>query len=194
MKSKLFADAGADLAASLRVVLATILLCGGAYPLFIYGIARIAAPESSSGSLLRDGSGRVVGSRMIGQSFRSPGYFWPRPSAVDYNAAGAGGSNLSPAGDEVRQRAMKTVATCGAEAARKLPADLASASGSGLDPDISFQAAMFQLPRVANARHLDPSEVEALVRRLASGNRPFWTCEGLVNVLQLNMELDTLEQ
>jgi K+-transporting ATPase ATPase C chain len=193
MKSSNFLNAGADLVASLRVVFVTILLCGGLYPLLVFGIAHFAAPEAASGSLIREsGSGTVVGSRLIGQSFTKPGYFWPRPSAVNYDAAAAGGSNLSPAGIEVRQRALKSVALFGADAMRKMPADLAAASGSGLDPDISLKAAIFQVTRVAHARNLDPLELEALVRKQASSGTLHWQGEGVVNVLLLNRQLDSL--
>jgi K+-transporting ATPase ATPase C chain len=190
MKSTIFKNAGANLAASLRITLATILLCGGLYPVAIWIFARIAAPSLASGSLVRDRSGNVVGSRLVAQSIRRPEYFWPRPSAVNYNASASGGSNLSPAGSEVRDRALKTIEAFGADAKRPLSADLAAASGSGLDPFITFQAARYQAPRVAHARGMKLAELEKVVRRQALQNRPFWSGDGLVNVLELNRELD----
>jgi K+-transporting ATPase ATPase C chain len=190
MKATVMKDSGANLAASLRIALATILLCGGLYPLVIFIFARITTPETASGSLLRNQAGKVVGSRLIAQAFTNPRYFRARPSAVKYDAAAAGGSNLSPAGPEVRKRALQTIAEFGADSLRPLPADLAAASGSGLDPFITLRAALFQAPRVAQARGIALSDVEASVRRHAAGQQVFWSGEGLVNVLTLNMELD----
>ncbi|NTW55147.1 MAG: potassium-transporting ATPase subunit KdpC [Chlorobaculum sp.] len=194
MKSTIFENTGANLVASLRITLVTIALCGGLYPLAIWSFARVAAPDLASGSLVRDQSGNVVGSRLIAQAFTRPEYFWPRPSAVNYDASASGGSNLSPAGPEVRQRAVKSVAAFGADAKRPLPADLVAASGSGLDPDITLEAALWQAPRVAQARAMPLAEVEAEIRRNASQNRPFWSGEGLVNVLALNMALDAMQK
>ena len=193
MKRTIFENTGANLAASLRITLVTITLCGGLYPVAIWSFARVAAPELASGSLVRDRDGNVVGSRLIAQSFSESQYFWPRPSAVNYNASASGGSNLSPAGFEVRDRATKTVAAFGADAKRPLPADLAAASGSGLDPHITLEAALWQAPRVAQARAMPLATVEAEIRRNASKNRPFWSGEGLVNVLALNMALDAAQ-
>ncbi len=194
MQTTIIEDAGANLAASLRIAIATILLCGGLYPLFIFSFARIATPETASGSLLRNQAGKVVGSRLIAQSFTRPLYFRARPSAVKYDAAAAGGSNLSPAGPEVRKRAVQTIAEFGADSRRPLPADLAAASGSGLDPFITLRAALFQAPGVALARGMAVSDVEASVRRHAAGQKIFWSGEGLVNVLALNMELDAAQK
>ena len=190
MKRTIFENTGANLAASLRITLVTITLCGGLYPVAIWSFARVAAPELASGSLVRDRDGNVVGSRLIAQSFSESQYFWPRPSAVNYNASASGGSNLSPAGSEVRDRATKTVAAFGADAKRPLPADLAAASGSGFDPFITLQAARYQAPRVAQARGMKLDELEQVLRRRALQNRPFWSGDGLVNVLEVNRELD----
>jgi potassium-transporting ATPase KdpC subunit len=194
MKKTIMEDTGANLAASLKIALATIVLCGGLYPLIIFGFAQLATPESASGSLLRDRAGNIVGSRLLAQAFTRQGYFWPRPSAVNYNAAGAGGSNLSPGGPEVRERAEQTAADFGADSRRPLPADLASASGSGLDPYITLKAALFQAPRVARARGIALSDLETALRRDAARQQIFWFREGLVNVLALNMELDAVQK
>ena len=190
MKTTLMEDTGANIAASLRIALATIVLCSGLYPLFIFSFAHFAVPEAASGSLLRNQAGKVVGSRLIAQAFTKPGYFWPRPSAVKYAAEAAGGSNLSPAGPEVRERAVQTVKAFGADSRRPLPADLAAASGSGLDPLITLKAALFQASRVAHARGMALSDVEAAILRHADGQKILGSGEGLVNVLVLNMELD----
>ncbi|NTW52906.1 MAG: potassium-transporting ATPase subunit C [Chlorobiaceae bacterium] len=194
MKTNILENSGADLATSLRIALVSLLLCGGIYPLIIFGFARFVFPESASGSLLRNQAGTVVGSRLICQAFSKPGYFWPRPSAVKYDASAAGGSNLSPAGPEVRQRAMQSVKDFGADPLRPLPADLAAASGSGLDPFITLRAALFQAPRVAGARGMVLSDVETQVRRHAAGRQTLLSNEGLVNVLALNMELDAMQK
>jgi K+-transporting ATPase ATPase C chain len=191
MKSTIFENTGANLAASLRITLATIVLCGGLYPLAIWSFARVAAPELASGSLVRDRDGNVVGSHLIAQGFSEARYFRPRPSAVNYNASAAGGSNLSPAGSEVRDRALKTVEENQNHDGVPLPADLATASGSGLDPFITLETALYQAPRVAHARGIKLAELENVVRHQALQNRPFWSGEGLVNVLEVNMELDT---
>ena len=192
MKNTLMEDTGANIAASLRIALATIVLCSGLYPLFIFSFAHFAVPEAASGSLLRNQAGKVVGSGLIAQAFTKPGYFWPRPSAVKYTADAAGGSNLSPAGPEVRQRAVQTVKEYGADSRRPLPADLAAASGSGLDPLITLRAALFQASRVAHARGMALSNVQAAIRRHAAGQQILESGDGLVNVLVLNMELDAL--
>ena len=190
MKTTLMEDTGANLSASLRIALATIVLCGGLYPLFIFSFAHFVTPESASGSLVRNQAGKVIGSRLIAQAFTKPGYFWPRPSAVKYTAEAAGGSNLSPAGPEVRQRAAQTVKAFGADFRRPLPADLATTSGSGLDPLITLRAALFQASRVAYARGMALSDVEAAIRRHADGQKILGSGDGFVNVLELNMELD----
>ena len=192
MKNTLMEDTGANIAASLRIALATIVLCSGLYPLFIFSFAHFAVPEAASGSLVRNQAGKVVGSRLIAQAFTKPGYFWPRPSAVKYTADAAGGSNLSPAGPEVRQRALQTVKEYGADFRRPLPADLAAASGSGLDPLITLRAALFQASRVAHARGMALSDVQAAIHRHAAGQQILESGDGLVNVLVLNMELDAL--
>src|SRR5689334_8669168 len=123
--------------ASLRVAFATLLVVVAGYTLVMLGIAAVIAPDSAQGSLIRDRSGAVVGSRLIAQKFSAPDYFWPRPSAVDYNGAGAGGSNKSPTNPDVAERAAATVTQYGATAAMPLPAELAAASGGGLDPHVS---------------------------------------------------------
>jgi K+-transporting ATPase ATPase C chain len=192
MKTTLMEDTGANIAASLRIALATIVLCSGIYPLFIFSFAHFAVPEAASGSLVLNQAGKVVGSRLIAQAFTKQGYFWPRPSAVKYTADAAGGSNLSPAGPEVRERAVQTVKAYGADSRRPLPADLAATSGSGLDPLITLRAALFQASRVAHARGMALSDVEAVIRRHATGHQIFGSADGFVNVLVLNMELDAL--
>lgn len=176
--------------ASLRIALATMLVCVVGYSLVIWGAGRLLTPDSADGSLLKGPDGKLVGSRLLAQKFEQPGYFWPRPSAVDYNGAGAGGSNKSPTSPELSERAAVIVSAYGASAERPLPAELAAASGGGLDPHISARAAFYQAQRVADARGLPVVEVEELITRHSfSPGGPF-TPDRLVNVLELNLALD----
>lgn len=178
--------------ASIRIAAATMLLCVVGYSATVWGIAQAIAPGAANGSLIRSADGTVIGSRLVAQGFTRPEYFWPRPSAVDYNAAGAGGSNLSPASEGVADRGREMVERYGATSGKPLPADLAAASGAGLDPHISEAGAMYQAVRVAKARGLEPSEVEALVRREAFFPGGLLTQGRIVNVLELNLALDML--
>jgi K+-transporting ATPase ATPase C chain len=180
-----------SLLTSLRLCAITLLVCSGAYTLLILGFAQVVTPGTADGSLLaRPGENAIVGSRLIAQAFSQPRWFWPRPSAADYNAAAASGSNKSPCSPDLTERAQKTVAAFGAAAGRPLPADLAAASGSGLDPHISERAALWQAARVAEARHLELAVVETLVRQRAFAPGGFLTHERIVNVLELNLALD----
>ncbi|MBK8095887.1 MAG: potassium-transporting ATPase subunit C [Planctomycetes bacterium] len=179
-----------SLVTSLRIAFVTLLVGAGGYTAVVLGFARLAAPATAAGSLIARPDGTVVGSRLLAQAFTQPRYFWPRPSAVGYNAAGAGGSNKSPTSPDLTARGEQVVAAHGATAARPLPADLAAASGGGLDPHITERAALWQVERVAAARERPPTEVETLVRRHAFAPGGFMTQERLVNVLELNLALD----
>ena len=187
-------DAGAvlQIVTALRIVFATMLVCCIAYPALILLAGRALSPDSAEGSLLRDEQGRVIGSERIAQGFTRPEYFWPRPSAVDFDAMGAGGSNLSPASPELRSRVESTLRGLVAASQGPVPADLVAASGSGLDPDISLAAAQYQAARVARARGVAVEAVLELVE--AHSRRPAGplTPDPLVNVLQLNIALDRL--
>jgi potassium-transporting ATPase KdpC subunit len=179
---------------SVRVCAVTLLFCSGLYTALILGFAWLFTPGTANGSLLTRADGTVLGSRLIAQQFQQPKYFWPRPSAVDFNAAAAGGSNKSPTSTDLTGRAQKTVAAHGASSERPLPADLAAASGCGLDPHITEQAALYQVARIAAARvseQRSPAQIEALVRQLAFAPGGFLTRERVVNVLELNLALDT---
>jgi K+-transporting ATPase ATPase C chain len=181
-----------SLLASLRVAVATIAICVVGYAAVILGVAQAFTPDTANGSLIVTRDGRVVGSRLIAQSFTDPGYFWPRPSAVDYNAAGAGGSNKSPTSPDLTSRAETLIARYGATAEHPLPPELAAASGGGLDPHISEHAALYQADRVAGARRIAPSDVEALIRARAFAPGGPLTPGRVVNVLELNLALDSL--
>jgi K+-transporting ATPase ATPase C chain len=184
-----------NLTTSLRLSLLTVVTCSVLYPAAILGFAAATVPEKRQGSLIRNEAGDVVGSRLLAQEFTRPGYFWPRPSAADYNAAGAGGSNLSPANPKLAERAAAIVARLNPPSQQRVPADLLAESGSGLDPHITLAAAMLQAPRIAQARGLSEETVRDLVRRLADSPSPAavggWS---LVNVLELNLALDRLAE
>jgi K+-transporting ATPase ATPase C chain len=180
----------ASLVSSIRLVIATMLVCVVGYTAVIWGVGRILVPDAAQGSLITAEDGTVLGSRLIAQKFTQPRYFWPRPSAVDYNGSGAAGSNKSPTSTDLTDRATGIIAQYGATAANPLPPELAAASGGGLDPHISERAARYQAARVAEARGMAVSEVETLVSQhvFAPGN--LLTSDRLVNVLELNLALD----
>jgi len=164
---------------TLRLTLVSILLCGVLYVPAILAFGKTVVPEKANGSLVISTNGKIVGSRLIAQSFISPRYFHPRPSACDYNAQAASGSNLSPTNPELTKRAQEIILVNQADASRPIPADLVTASGSGLDPHITRAAAEFQIDRIAAARGLDAQTIRALLP-----NGP------LVNVLEINLALD----
>jgi potassium-transporting ATPase KdpC subunit len=174
------------------------VLVGLAYPLLVFGIGRVAFAGAAGGSLVRRPDGQVAGSRLIGQAFDAPGYFWGRPSAAGdgYDAGASGASNLGPTSrrlaGEVSARVKALLAANPGTTAADIPAELVTASGSGLDPDISPAAAEFQVPRVAAARRLDPALVRDLVRKHTAGRDLGVLGEPRVNVLELNLALDTV--
>jgi K+-transporting ATPase ATPase C chain len=140
--------------------------------------------------LINDAKGNIIGSSLIAQKFTKPGYFWPRPSAVDYNATATGGSNKSPTSSDLTDRATKTVAEYGATPEKPLPAELAAASGGGMDPHITEHGALYQAERVAKDRGVPQSQVEEIVRKHAFAAGGFLTEDRIVNVLELNLALD----
>ena len=176
------------------LVLLTLLL-GLGYPALITGIARIAFPDAAAGSLLyRDG--KLVGSRLIGQSFTEPRYFWGRPSATTpqaYNALASTGSNLGPLNpaliDQVKANAT-ALRAADPQQRTQVPVELVTTSASGLDPDISPAAAQWQAPRVAQARGLALADVQALIAAHTQGPVLGLYGEARVNVLELNLALD----
>ncbi len=180
-----------NLLTSIRLVILSILVCCIVYPAVMLAWGQIVAPWKADGSLLTDDQGRIVGSAQMAQNFTRPEYFWPRPSAVDYNAAATGGSNLSPTNPKLAERARGLIERYGLKPDQRIPADLVTASGSGVDPHITLEAARFQLPRVAAARGLSEDKIEGLIRENTEapalrvfGGRP------VVNVLRLNLALD----
>ncbi|WP_316976266.1 potassium-transporting ATPase subunit C [Shumkonia mesophila] len=184
------------LVTSLRLVVATLLICVVGYTVAILGVARFF-PDTAQGSLITAADGKAIGSRLIAQNFTEPGYFWPRPSAAGkegYDATAAAGSNKSPTSADLSERARQLVARYGATAAKPLPAELAAASGGGLDPHISVQAALYQAERVAGARGLPLSQVEAVIDRHAFAPGDVLTPDRLVDVLEINLALDRLSR
>lgn len=177
---------------NLRLCAVTLVICVGGYGALILGMAQALTPDSANGSLVMDSDGRVVGSRLLAQAFTEPRWFWPRPSAVDHNGAGAGGSNKSPTSPDLAARAQAIVAAHAATPEKPLPADLAAASGGGLDPHVTERAALYQVERIAAARNLPRDDVQALVRRQAFAPGGFLSSDRLVNVLELNLALEVL--
>ncbi|WP_332718992.1 potassium-transporting ATPase subunit C [Pelagibacterium mangrovi] len=180
------------LLASLRITVATMAICVAGYSAAVWAFAQAAVSHTAEASLILNQDGTVVGSSQIAQAFTEPRYFWPRPSAVDYNAAGAGGSNKSPTSPEIAERGREIAAAYGATSDNPLPAELAAASGAGLDPHISEAGALYQAARIAEARDLSAEEVETLIRRDAFAPGGFLGPDRIVNVLELNLALDAL--
>jgi K+-transporting ATPase ATPase C chain len=180
---------------ALRATLVTLVLTGLVYPLAMTGLAQLLFPAAANGSLARNEAGRVVGSRLIGQGFASPAYFQPRPSAAGngYDGAASSGSNLGPTSAKLRERVQADLERLQREnpdAAGPVPAELLTASGSGLDPHVSPQAARWQIPRVARARGVSRERVAAAVAESTSGRSLGFLGEPTVNVLELNLLLD----
>lgn len=180
---------------SILVTVVTTVLLGVVYPLVVTGVAQLIFPKEANGSLILK-NGQVMGSKLIGQPFISPGYFHSRPSAAGaagYDGTASGGSNLGPTNKALVDRVSSSVQALQAEnPGTPIPVDLVTASGSGLDPDISIAAAEFQVPRIAKERHLSQQNVRDLIAKHTEGRTFGFLGEPRVNVLELNLDLDSL--
>ena len=184
-----------ELIVALRFTLVTTLVFGVIYPLTVTGLSKMLFPKQADGSLIGR-NGRTIGSKLIGQSFTSDKYFHPRPSAAGagYDASASSASNLAPTNQALVDRVKGDVAKLQQEnPGAPIPADLVTASGSGLDPEISPAAAEFQIPRVAKARGLSVNAVRALVTRHTQARTWGIFGEPRVNVLELNLDIDSLK-
>ena len=183
---------------ALLLLLVMTVLTGIAYPLVVTGLAQVIFPKQANGSLAYEG-GQPIGSVLIGQNFSDPRYFYSRPSAAGqdgYDGANSSGSNLGPTNkaflDSVAQQAEKVRTDNGLSSTAPVPGDLITASASGLDPDITPEAARIQVARVAKARNLSEQKVQTLVDQFTEGRQFGFLGEPRVNVLKLNITLDSL--
>lgn len=179
-----------ELKPALLMTLLMAVLTGLLYPAVVTGLAQVLFPQQSNGSLVRVG-GQVVGSALIGQEFTRPEYFHPRPSAAGkgYDPTQSGASNFGPTSEKLLAAAAANVTSAGGSPSHPVPADLATASGSGLDPDISIASALFQVPRVAAARHISPERLRQLVLSMVEPRQFDVFGVPRINVLDLNLAL-----
>lgn len=175
-----------NLKAGLRIFLFMTFLTGVAYPLLIWGYSLAFTKEKALGSYIKYNQ-QVIGSELIGQKFTQPKYFHGRPSAADYNATASSGSNLGPTSSDLKKLIDERIS-------QGAPADLLFASGSGLDPHISIEAALFQVERVAQVRSMDVTTVRNLIKELTEFPQYGILGEVRINVLQLNVALDSLSK
>ena len=183
-----------NISTAVLMTIVTTILFGLIYPLVVTGLAQVIFPENANGQLLKRSDGTVIGSRLIGQPFSSPGYFQSRPSAAGasgYDAGASSGSNLGPTNQKLIDRVKADVERLKAENPGKpVPIDLVTTSGSGLDPHISPASAEFQVARVARERGIGEDELRRIVSAHTEGRQFGFLGEPTVNVLELNLDLD----
>lgn len=186
-----------NLLISILMTVVTTVLLGLVYPLVVTGLAQVIFPEKANGQLIKR-NGTVIASRIIAQPFVGANYFHPRPSAAGtngYDASNSGGSNLGPTNQKLIDRVNGDVASAQAENPGKpVPIDMVTTSASGFDPHITPAAAEFQLPRVAKARGISEESLRALVAKNTEGRQWGFFGEPRVNVLELNLALDSIEK
>jgi K+-transporting ATPase ATPase C chain len=182
---------------AIMMLIVFTLICGGIYPALVTGAAQALFPDQANGSLITDKNGKVLGSSLVGQPFSDPHYFWPRPSAsADFpsNPAASGGSNAGPTNPEyLKTVAERVKALRDSGVSGSLPADLVQASASGLDPHISPESALVQIPRVARARNLSADMLKKAVAQATQGRQFGFLGAPGVQVLELNQKLDALK-
>lgn len=172
--------------------LVTTVMFGLIYPLVVTGLSQLLFPAKANGQLIEKG-GKIIGSRILGQNFIAPGYFHSRPSAAGtgYDPTSSGSNNLGPTNKALIDRVSGDVQKLHAEnPSQPIPIDLVTNSGSGLDPHISPAAAEFQIPRVAQERHVSADELRMLISKHTEGRQFGFLGEPRVNVLELNLDLD----
>jgi K+-transporting ATPase ATPase C chain len=181
-----------NLKVSILMTIVTTILLGIIYPFIVTGLAQVLFPRQANGDLITV-NGKIVGSRLIGQPFSSPGYFRSRPSAAGngYDAGNSGGSNLGPTNKTLVDRVNGDAQKLQAENPNmQVPMDLLTTSGSGLDPHITPGAAAFQAPRIAHERNMSESDVNTLIAKHTEARQLGFLGEPRVNVLELNLDLD----
>lgn len=184
------------MAIALRATIVTLVLTGLVYPFVMTGLSQALFPWRANGSLVKDEKGNIVGSELIAQGFANPAYFQPRPSAAGdkgYDATSSSGSNFGPTSKKLQDRIkddLKRLKEQNPDASGTVPAELVTASGSGLDPHLSPEAMLWQLPRVAKARGVAPDRVKAAVDSNVEGRTFGILGEPRVNVLVVNLALD----
>jgi K+-transporting ATPase ATPase C chain len=189
-----------EIRSAVFAILVLAIVCCGLYPLVVFGISQALFHDKANGSLIVDQDGTVRGSKLLGQGFTADKYFHPRPSAAGngYDAANSGGSNLGPTSqklnDVIKDRVDAYRKDNGLNADEPVPADAVTASGSGLDPDISVRNAELQIPRVARARGLSQAKVRELIQRYTDTRDLGVLGDPGVNVLELNLALDSRAQ
>jgi potassium-transporting ATPase KdpC subunit len=180
---------------AIRATLVTLVLTGLIYPLMITGVGQVVFPGKANGSLVQDEKGVVIGSELIGQTFATPSYLQGRPSAAGngYDATASSGSNFGPTSKKLQDRVAADVDRLhkdNPDAPGPIPAELVTASASGLDPDLSPEAALWQVPRIARARQVAPDRITEVIRTRVEGRDLGVFGEPRVNVLAVNVALD----